>query len=263
MLRQDLPPFFNVTNGVASCDVPLGMTVNKVLLTLGGTTFAKSNIDRLVCKLNGKIFYDISGANLDKINSYKGHTADAAQLMIDFNEQGSKTLGGMYAGGIGTAEGVSSFVIEAHISGATAPTLSGKMEVSEPRPLGPINAIVHHPVSLSAGGKFPVILPHGPAAEMLVERVHFFHEGDMTALEVKKNGLLIFENMAEAQNEYFQKYNGKTPQANHYVYDLIENGDVKQALNTATANTLQYYVSVSAAETIDIHVEAIAPLANL
>lgn len=263
MITQKLPPFFNVVpSGVASCEIPLGMTVNQIMLKLGGT-FTAANITRIVGKLNGKIFYDISGTNLDLMNKYKGHAADASYLMVDFCEADAKTVGGMYAGGIGTAQFVSSFVLEVHISGATSPTLEGKMVVTEPRPLGPINAIVHHPVSLSAGGKFPIILPHGRDAQMLIERVHFFHEGDMTALEIKKNGLVIFEDMLTADNEYLQKYFGKTPQTNHYVFDPVVNKDLKRVLDTATANTLQYYATVSAAETIDIHVEAIAQLGNL
>lgn len=263
MIIQDLPPFFNVVaSGVASVEVQKGMTINQILLKLGGT-FTAANISRIVGKLNGKIFYDISGTNLDLINKYKGHAADGDFLMVDFTEANAKTVGGMYAGGIGTAQGVSSFVLEVHISGATNPTLSGKAIVSEPRPLGPINAMIHHPVSLAAGGKFPITLPHGKDAQMLIERVHFFHEGDMTALEIKKNGLLIYENMLTVEGEYIQKYFGKTPQTNHFVFDPILANDLKRVLDTSTANTLQYYVTTSAAETIDIHVEAVANLGNL
>jgi len=251
-------PFFNVVaSGVASLELPLGMTYNRIILELGGTTFTKAMITRIVAKINGKNFYDITGSRLDSINLYKGLAADAKYLTIDFNEPRAKTVGGMGGGAIGTAGGtVSSFTLEVTIAGATAPTLASYSMVSEPQPLGLIMGLVHHPVTFSAGGKFPIVLPHGPRAGHLIKRVHFFHT-NMTILEVKKNGLVIFDEMAIAINEFIQEEYKQAPQAGLYVYDPIVTRDVKRVLATANAASLQFNVTVSAADTVDTYAEYI------
>ena len=255
-------PFFNVVaSGVASLELPLGMTYNRIVLQLGGTTFTKAMITRIVAKLNGKIFYDITGSRLDSINQYKGLTANAAYLTIDFTEPRAKTVGGMNGGAIGTAKGVSSFTLEVTISGATAPTLESWSMISEPQPLGLIMGLVHHPVTFSAGGKFPIVLPHGPEAGHLIKRVHFFHT-NMTALEVKKNGLLIFEEMAVAVNEFIQTEYQAAPQSGLYVFDPIVTHDVKRVLATANAQSMQFNATVSAADTVNVYAEYIGRLAQ-
>lgn len=257
MITKKNLPFFNVVaSGVASLELPLGMTYNRIILKLGGTTFTKAMITRIVAKLNGKNFYDITGSRLDSINLYRGLAADASYLTIDFNEPFAKTVGGMGGGAIGTAAGVSSFTLEVTIAGATAPTLESYSMISEPQPLGLIMGLVHHPVTFSAGGKFPIVLPHGPRAGHLIKRVHFFH-ANMTVLEVKKNGLSIFEEMAIAINEFIQGEYERAPQAGLYVYDPIVTGDVKRVLATANAASLQFNVTVSAADTVDTYAEYI------
>lgn len=248
-------PFFNVVaSGVASLELPLGMTFNRIILKLGGTAFTKAMITKIVAKLNGKNFFEITGAYLDKINTYRGLTANAAYLTIDFNEPFAKTVGGMYAGAIGTAQGVNSFTLEVTIAGATAPTLESWSMISEPQALGLINALVSHPATFSAAGKFPIVLPHGPNAGHLIERVHFFHT-NMTALEVKKNGLLIFEEMAIAINEFIQTEYKHVPQTGLYVYDPIVAHDLARVVDTANAQSLQFNVTVSAADTVNIYAE--------
>lgn len=253
-------PFFNVVaSGVASLELPKGMTYNRILLKLGGTTFTKAMITRIVAKLNGKIFYDTTGSRLDSVNKYRGLADDAAYLTIDFTEPKAKTVGGMNGGAIGTQSGVSSFTLEVTIAGATAPTLESWSMLSEPQPLGLIMGLVHHPVTFSAGGKFPIVLPHGPRAGHLIKRVHFFHT-NMTELEVKKNGLVIFESMETAINSFIQEEYSKVPQSGLYVYDPVVTNDVKRVLATANAQSLQFNATVSAADTVNVYSEYIGRL---
>lgn len=256
IVKKNLP-FFNVTaTGVASLELEKGYTYHRIILKLGGTTFTKAMITRIVGKINGKIFYDITGSYLDAINKYKGIADDASYLTIDFTEPNAKTVGGMATGAIGTSQGVKSFTLEVTISGATAPTLESWAMVSEPKPLGLIHGIVSHPVTFSAAGKFPITLPHGPEAAHLIKRVHFFHS-NMTSLEVKKNGLVIFEEMATAINEFIQEEYGKAPQTGLYAYDPCINNDFSRVLDTSNAQTLQFNTTVSAADTVNVYVEAI------
>lgn len=261
MIKKNLPFFNVVASGVASLELELGMTYNRIILELGGTTFTKAMITDIKAKLNGKTFYNITGSRLDDVNEYRGLASDASYLTIDFVEPFAKTIGGMYGGGIGTAQGVSSFTLEVTIAGATAPTLASYSMLSAPKPLGLIMGMVHHPVTFSAAGKYPITLPYGPSAMHLIKRVHFFHT-NMTQLEVKKNGVEIFEEITIAVNEFIQGEYEKVPQSGLYVYDPIVNNDLSRVVNTANATSLQFNPTVSAADTINVYAELIGLLAN-
>jgi len=263
MLTLKNLPFFNVVaSGVASLELPVGMTYCRIILKLGGTSLTKAMVTRIVGKLNGKIFYDITGPQLDDMNLYKGLTADAAYLTVDFTEMNAKSIGGMYAGAIGTQQGVRSFTLEVTIAGATAPTLESWSQVIEPRPLGLIHACVGHQVSLAASGKYPIVLPYGPEAAHLIKRVHLFH-ANMTHLTVKKNGIAIFEEMPVAVNEFIQEEIGHVPQTGQFVYDPIYNQDITRAVDTSTAQSMQFDATVSAADTVTAVGEYLAYLPNL
>jgi hypothetical protein len=259
---KNLPFLGVVGDGVASLELPIGMTYNRIYLKLGGTTFAKSNISRIVLKINGKIFFDISGTNLDLLNDYKGMGLGADYLCLDFIEAKAKTVGGQYIGAIGTLEGVTSFIMEVTISGATAPTLESWSEVSSPAPMGLISTLISHTATYAAAGEFPLVLPHGKEAGLLIQRVLFYHT-NMTELEVKKNGVVIFESMPIAVNSQIQTGYGRTPQAGLYVYDTIINNDVFQVLDTTNAQSLSYNITVSASDTITVLTEAIADLSKI
>jgi len=165
----------------------------------------------------------------------------------------------MNAGAIGTAKGVRSFTVEVTIAGATAPTLASYSMVTEPQELGLISGLISHPVTFSAAGKFPIILPHGVEAKHLIKRVHFFHT-NMTSLEVKKNGLLIYEDMGLSVTEFIMEEYEKTWQSGLYVYDPVVNQDMSRVLRTDNAQSLQFNVTVSDADTISIYNNVLASL---
>lgn len=266
MITKKLPAFFNVVNsGLATMDLSdsLGLTFQRIILVLGGTTFTKANIKKIRCKLNTKTFYEVTGSILDTINKYKGIADDANHLTIDFTEMLAKREGGELLGGIGTASGVNSFSVEVDIDGATSPTLEAYAMMGAPMPLGPVLALVNHPKNLTSGGKFPVPIPYGEEKGHLVKRVHFIHTGNMTSLEVKKNGLDIFEDIPTSVNEFIQKEYGRVPQANHYCFDPIVQNSMKQAVVTANAKTMTYNVTVSAADNLQIYGEYLADITTL
>ncbi len=266
MLFKKNPAFFNVAaTGLATMDLSneLGLTFERITLSLGGTAFTKAMISKIRCKLNTKTFYDISGKDLDTINKYKGIFDDASHLTIDFTEMLAKRQGGELIGGIGTAEGVNDFSVEVDIVGATAPTLSSYSMLGAPMPLSGILAMVSHPATFNVGGKFPVVIPYGQAHGHLIKRMHFFHTGNMTSLEVKKNGLVIFDDVPTATNQFMQKEYGLVPQLNHYCFDPIVQHNMTDALVTQDARTMNFDVSISAADTLNIYGEYIANIERL
>lgn len=264
MLRvKNLPPFFNVVaDGVASLEIPLGDTYHRITLELGGTSFTKAMITEIKLKLNSKVFYTISGSRLDSYNKWKSISDSASYLTIDFNEIDAKTPGGMFMGAIGTASGVDSFTAEITIAGATAPTLSAMATVSAGQPLGAIMAMVNHPITFSAGGTYPVTIPHGPETDSLIKRVLLFHS-NLTSLKVKKNGLEIFEDTSIARNNFLQGEAGKTSQSGLYVFDLPLLNDMSSLLPTKNANTLELWPTVSGSDTVNLYVDMFSPLAKL
>ena len=256
-------PFLNVVaSGVASLELPVGMTYNKIFFKMSGTTFARSHITRCVCKLNGKIFYDVSATRLQSINTYKNGKSDTSFFVIDFTEKEAKTIGGMQAGGIGTGEGVTNFIVELTISGATAPAIESWSMISEPMPLTLITALIHHTATFSAAGTFPIVLPHGPESKHLVKRVFFFHS-NMTKVLVKKNGIIIYEALDTDTLAYIEQDFGKTPAAGMMVVDYINNDNLKEILDISTAQSMQYDITVSAADTVHVYSEILATLDSI
>lgn len=266
MIRQLNPSFVNVApSAVATLTLPIGPTYNNIILDLGTgvTQIPKTAISRVCLKINGKIIYDITGSRLQTRNDFFGFGSDAQFLVIDFNDPKAKTTGGMYYGAIGTNQGVSNFTCEVTL-GATAPvgcTLASHSWISPGTPIGVIRGLVSYPVSISGAGKWDIRFPFGKDAAHMIERVYFFHTGNMTALEVKKNGILIEEQVDSALNTFQQKYYGKVPQTNLFVYDPCVNNDMTLVVDTADANDSMYFwVTTSAADTINVYYEDYATL---
>lgn len=264
MLLQKNLPFFNVVaNGVASLSLPLGMTYERIVFTLGfgsGGAFTKAMMTDIKVKLNGKVIVQTTGTRLDTINKYKGIYDDASHLTLDFTEVRARDEVGQSLGAITTASGVSNFTIEVTITGANAPTLESHSLLSAPRQLGVIHKMLHYPVTFSAGGTFPIVLPYGTNGGALIKRVHFFH-ANMTGLEVKKNGLVLHESVT-AINEFLQREYQKTPQAGLYCFDALLDNNSTQMLLTADARSMEWKPTVSAGDTIDVQVEFLDLLGN-
>ncbi|MBZ0105534.1 MAG: hypothetical protein K8H84_07865 [Sulfuricella denitrificans] len=263
MLVQKNLPFFNVVAaGVATLQLSLGMTYERIIMVLGGTAFTKAMITDIKCKINGKVFYQTTGSRLDSMNKYKGIFDAAGFLTLDFTEIFARDEVGQSIGAIGTLQGVASFTIEVTIAGATAPTLESYSILSGPKKLGVVNKLLHYPSSSSVGGKVPVVLPYGVNGGSILKRVYFFHGGNMTGLEVKKNGLVIHESTA-AVNEFLQKENKKVPQANLYVYDPIVDNNQSGMVVTADARSFEFNVTLSAADALNVYGEYVDQLGNL
>ena len=265
MITRKNLPFQNVVdNGVASMSHELGMTVQRTVLELGNTAgaFTKSMIERILCKIDGKPFYETTGDDLDAMNKYKGVFDDATHLSIDFGEMFAQTPGGALLGGIPTAQGVGALTFEIKITGATNPTLESVSQLSAPRPFSPIMALATHPVSLSAGGKHPILMPYSKDAHPLIKRIYIFH-ANVTELTVKKNGVEVHEEVSTSMNDFIAKEFNRVPQAGLYVYDPIVSGNTKEHLVTVNARTLQVIPNLSGADNLRVYVEMLADLSKL
>lgn len=273
-----LDPFLNVVaSGVAICDMNkfLGSVLEKITLTLGGTSLTKSMIQLLQLKANGKVIFESSGAALDASNLYNtAATVDATLLKIDFMDRKARTVNAYQAGAIdlSQASGITSLRLEVTITGATAPTLVGFADVSPPTS-DPAEAGLRYlmarrhraTVSIGAAGQFALPVPHlDPVGGGSNYRRIYIYSANMTALKTVREGVTEHE-LTKLQNEAAQKDNFKVPQANLVVFDPVQTGQLQG--NTwdtrpgSKVRSAQFYATFSAAETITIETEELIPFA--
>jgi hypothetical protein len=268
--RIRLLPFNNVQNtGLATCDLSnlLGSSVERIVLALSGTTFTKAMMTSIQLKANGKIIWDTTGARRDAAMQYRGITAGAGFLVLDFSEIRAKTELGQNLGALDTTVGIQSLKLEIQITGATAPQLSGFAETNRPQidaaqapTRGLITRVHAATITIGAAGTFGVPVPHFAPSEggTIIKRILFF-SANMNALLIKKSGIVI-EDSTKAFNDYNQAEYRKVPQAGLFVYDPIVDDNQSQVLSTRDAQTMELLATFSAGETITVEVEVLEPL---
>jgi hypothetical protein len=257
-----------VATGLATCNLSnlFGYTIYRLILQLGGT-FTKSMITGLQIKAGSKIIFDSAGSRRDTAMMFRSITANAGFLTIDFTELRAKTELGKNLGALDTTAGISTLSLELQITGATAPTLSGWAEVGAPQldpaqaPSRGLIAKVHgSTVSIAGAGQFAVPVPHFAVSDggSLFKRI-LFYSANMTALLIKKNGIVIFE-MTKAANDFMQTEYKKVPQASLFVADFVADDVMSGVLNTRDAQTVECLATFSGAETFVIESEVLEPL---
>ncbi|MGB9107550.1 MAG: major capsid protein P2 [Telluria sp.] len=269
--RIKLLPFNNVVaTGLATLDLSnlLGYAIERLILNLGGTALTKAMLTSIQLKANGKVIWDSTGSRTDARNQYRGITASANFLTIDFAEIRSKTELGQNLGAIDTTAGITSLKLEVQIAGATAPTLQGWAEVNRPQidaaqaPTRTLISKVHNStITIGAAGTFSLPVPHLDVAAggSIFKRIAFF-SANMTGLQIKKNGIVI-EDSIKTLNDFNQGEYRKVPQASLFMFDPIVDDNQSQVLNTRDAQTMEVLGTFSAGETVTIEVEVLEPLA--
>lgn len=257
-------PFTNVVaSGVATVSLPVGMSYNRIILALGGGAFTKAMITDIKVRLNGKVVLQNTGSRLDLINTYRKRGTSASFLVIDFTEPDAKDMTEEYLGNINTAQGVSSLTMEVTISGATTPTLDSYSELGAPAPLGVIAKQLLFTNSFGGAGKFGFKLIDVANRGAIMKRVHFNHTGNVTAVEVKKNGIVIFDNILTAVNSFYQLDYNKIAQTNLYTFDPCLDNNYSNAIRTADMVSLEFNLTTGAADTVTACVEVLDLLGNM
>lgn len=270
-LTRNAYAFNNVAaNNTASNQIPIGKTLENFQLKLGGTTFTKALISMFRLKANTKTIIEGSGTQLDKLMAYRGATTNAGYLDIAFEDISGTTEFDRKVGNLDTTMGIKSITTEVDIGAATAPTLAAiqyetgqqLQQNGQVSPFAGLMAkILRYPFSQASGGQLPMNFPIGPSGA-IIRRVHVFHGGNMTGATVKENGLVIHETL-KADNEYEQTRNGRVPQANVYTIDFVLKGNVREALDTRSAQSMEWLFTFSAADTGFVLVEYLATLDQL
>lgn len=264
-------PFSNVVaSGVATNQVTPGRTLENLRLRLGGT-FTKAMITDVKVKANGKVIVAGTGPHLDAIQAYRGRTQAATFLELAFADYCLNNEFDRMVGAFDTSLGISNITTEITIAGATSPTLlpiliesaQQKDRAGAAAPFAPLIAkVLNYPFSQATGGRLAMTVPFGAQSGSIIKRLHVFHSGTMTGATVKQDGLVIHESVA-AENSQEQTQQGRVPQANVYTIDFVVDGDIKKALDTRDAKSLEWLFEFSGAGSGTVYVEYLDPLGNL
>lgn len=271
---RHLEPWVNVVatgRAVLNSQLVLGNIIERVYLVLGGTTFTKAMISALRVKLNGKVtFGDISGINLDMLQTYQLGNTGADNLTVDFVEPDSKSMQGEIYGAIDTnAAGVNTFTMEADLAGATAPTLDSWAQLRDVPSVSPQNgfnpalrpilrALIGTSLTSTAATEQQYQINVGSGGNSLIKRLIIFST-ILTSVRIKRNSLDVYESVNSALASWIQSDYGKHPQANMYVVDWLADGNQSDTQPTKNAgNSLanyQWLLTASGAGTFQVYAD--------
>lgn len=260
-----------VASGDASNEITPGKTINNLQLVMGGTAFTKAMLTMFKLKANAKTIFEGSGTQIDKINTYRGLTANAAYLDVAFEDLTGLDIADRQVGALDTTIGIANLTTEVTIAGATAPTLKGILYEQAPQraqdgSISPLAGLIakqlRYPFSVASGGQLPLNFPFGQKNGAIIKRVHVFHTGNMTGATVKEDSVVIHESL-KADNEYEQIRKKRTPQANMYTIDFVLDGDMRKAFDTTRSSSVEWLFDFSAADNGHVVIEYIDRLGNL
>lgn len=284
---RHLEPWVNVVatgRAVLNSQLVLGNIIERVYLVLGGATFTKAMISALRVKLNGKTTYgDISGTNLDLLQTYQLGNTGASNLTVDFIEPDSKSMQGEILGAVDTnAAGVNTFTMEADIAGATAPQLDSWAQLRDVdsitdvagqpskgfnpklRPL--LRALISTSLTSTAAAEQQYQINYGSGGNSLIKRLVIFST-ILTSVRIKRNSLDVYETVSSALASWIQSDYGKHPQANMYVVDWLADGNQADTQPTRNADgtlaNFQWLLTASGAGTFQVYADVYSILGGI
>ena len=256
-----------VQTGVASTRVSLGQIINGLKIVMGGTSpDPTTEIGRVVVRINEKIVFDLSGAQIEVLQAHKGIVAAANELHIDFLEMTALTIGSMFTGAHDTSKGVSAYDLEVHTVGAPADvTLESYRDVSPAHPnspgIGKIRAYVPQTLIFTASGKYSHMPSFHAEKKAAILRLAFLGS-TVTAVGVKKRGVHVFDNIPLAVNANDLARWGRVTQSDLFCVDFVKRGIIEEALHADTQN-IEYEVETSGAGDVTLITEMIISLGDL
>lgn len=264
-LTRQMPSFEGVAAGAtATLRLPIGLTFEQLLIKYSGATLAQLKEIRVVA--NGKTIERFAGggSRLDTINKFEGRAAANGTIVLDFNRFGMRTRDAEELTALGTGIApneaapvtISTLAVEVDIdAAAVGPVLSCRAVQSAPRPLGLVKQIREYSYNAPAVGDFEISdLPKGPLISKLL-----FHSANITALRVERDNFVVFQR-TKAENDLIQTDGIRVPQAGVFVFDPAEAGLGSEVLETLGVNDLRFILTMSAAGSVPVTAEVLAPL---
>lgn len=252
-----------------------GYSVHALRFVLGGGN-TKANITRLQVRVNKKSIIDhITGTQYQNINTWKNAGNVATDLAFFFGNPDAVTYRGQHLTDLDLSNikdpsgAAASLEIQADLGAGVAPTLSCFAEV------GPGKALTgQFSPNEYATTKAYIRTLLTPAAALALQQQdigfgshagagilnEFWFHANMTSLQVKKSGLVIWDNIAIAQmNDWQLDYNHPTV-AGMYVWSPTYRKFYEELETTITPDgktpyPFQHLLTTSAADTINVFTE--------
>jgi Viral coat protein P2 N-terminal domain len=283
VIYLNLPPFNPVANGVRSTTQVQRwqLTLGRILLVFeGANSITKTSITEVVVKVGARvIFGPITGAELDKLNKYRGIYDQADRLSIDFTERDAlsivaKEIGGIDLPALGDED---IFVEVVNNAGAGTPALYAlggftglQFDPRKPATDGQlVRKVLAYQIPTS-GGTAVTWMPDFKGA--IIQRVHFSYagadwavstDGNVQRVEVRKNGSAVWDRVRCTDNRFLLREQGKVPQSKFYSLDWVHDNVHSSALSTMDARALEFNLTLGATDTVRAIVECLDLPRNL
>lgn len=246
-------------------DQLMDRSVHALIVERGGTSFTNAHVSNFRCRLDGKdVVNGITGAQLVDINEYDGLVDVTNYTMYFFGDPAARTIRGQHLGDLDLSIYRKPLEIELEIGAATAPTAQMWALVGVPKlqmgigytPLeaAQLRALVRtviQPAAAVTRNAYGVSLGSEPGAR--IRKIAFFHT-NLTKVELKKQSLTKWDDVATALNSAVQQQYARTPQSGLYMLDRIVDGNQGEAEMTVQQDgrpwNLQLSLTTSAGDTI-------------
>lgn len=264
-----LPALQNVApNSRASLRFPLGVTYEKIYLTLG-TNILQSLISNLVLRINNKEFMRWNTwADYQAYLNYKGNGSNAGFAVLDFTERKARDEVAVKLGTIAACAeaGVQDMTLEFDLGTYTAvaaSVITAFADVEAPSANSIIQRVQVMQKTMAAAAQEQIFIPFGLNGYQ-VKRMVIKHT-NLASVKVRRDGVDFYEDAAVSLANAREVDFGNTPQAGFHVVDFMPDYLQSNAFNTAQVNVggkavpvqnLDIRVTTSAADTLTIYTEA-------
>lgn len=240
-------------------------TLDKLQLTLGGTTFDASKINAIRGYIDGRQFFmETNGTNANKRRAYKTTSNSVTELVLDFTEPAARSAIEQNLTSIPLSQ-IQDLRFEFDIDATASANLTMRALAHYRAPTtNPfIKKMFRITQGFQAGGEQIIYLPNGSKGGKLVRVwINESVAGNITAVELRaKNAVGIEATRTELEKS--QQHNGLTPQAGIVVLDFIEDGNLGGWFDTSTLADVELRVTGTAANTYTVFLEYADPIARL
>lgn len=253
--------------------LPIGLTyhqlwINYAFLQAGPAALSLANsVDNLRLTMNGKPVWELTSAQLDKMNQYQGRnaagTVDGGLLVLDFDRYNLRTRSAeeftsLGSGASGDPTPLTTLAVEMDLKAAvTGGTLESRSIVSESRPLGLFKKLRRFIDAFAGAGEWEI--DDFPLRD-LINAVYFYESAnDIDRVKLQKNQFDMFDRTKEL-NARIQSDGVRVPLADLFVVDTTEDGNGSDQIITADANDFRFFLTIDGAMTVTSIVEYLGAL---
>lgn len=264
--------FQNIGPGkTAIMTLPIGPTYEAVHIDLNGGLLI-TDIESLIGKIDGKPFFTATGAELQKQINYDGYNIPTDKITLDFTLPHAKSQGSEKGPTSQAAEMLLTclpsavmqtltFEIKIAAGANVASNMSALMQIAEPSGNPFVLKQIDANYSLPAAGNHSVLIPTGEAGGML-ERLymHTSGAGQVTAVELKNNGVTIMEATPEEIKYIQTTLYKKVQQANLLVLDFHLQGLRSKLFNTVLGKNTYIKITTDGVVNLTMYSRFIDPI---